>query len=136
MSPSEQSPLLNGDDGRRPQSRSFYQKLLALLKAEGEPGWLDSFRWFILGSWANVLLLLVPVAAASHFLDWDAPLRFGFCFIAIVPLAKVRTYCLVILFFAILTDLSSADRRCHRTDVAVPWTDSCWLVECYFWQRG
>jgi hypothetical protein len=96
MSPSERSPLLNGDDGRRPQSRSFYQKLLALLRAEGEPSWLDSFRWFILGSWANILLLLVPVAAASHFLDWDAPLRFGFCFIAIVPLAKVRTYCLVI----------------------------------------
>jgi Ca2+:H+ antiporter len=90
MSPSEHSPLLNGDLQRR-QSRSFYQKLIALLKAEGEPSWLDSFRWFIFGSWPNLLLLLVPVAAASHFLDWDAPLRFGFCFVAIVPLAKVRT---------------------------------------------
>src|SRR6266849_5645122 len=37
-------------------------------------------------------------------------------------------------FFAILTDISSAARRCHRTDVAVPWTDSCWLVERHFWQ--
>ena len=143
MSPSEQSPLLNGD-GRRRQSPSFYQKLLALLKAEGEPSWLDSFRWFIFGSWANLLLLLVPVAAASHFLDWDAPLRFGFCFVAIIPLAKVRVYSeprssRVIIrdpFFAILTDLSSAAWRCHGTDVAVPWTDSCWLIECYFWQRG
>ena len=145
MPPSEQSPLLNGD-GRRRQSHSFYEKFFALLKAEGEPSWLDSFRWFVLGSWANVLLLLVPVAAASHFLDWDAPLRFGFCFIAIVPLAKVRAYseppALVvahhpfILFFAILTDLPSASRRCHRTDVAVPWADSCWLIECHFWQRG
>ena len=91
MSPSEQSPLLNGD-GQRRQSRTRYQKLLALLRAENEPSWLDSFRWFVFGSWPNLLLLLVPVAAASHFLDWDAPLRFGFCFIAIVPLAKVRTY--------------------------------------------
>ena len=92
MSPSEQSPLLNGE-WRQRQSRSYYQKLVALLKAEDEPSWLDSCRWFILGSWANLLLLLVPVAAASHYLNWDAPLRFGFCFIAIVPLAKVRYYC-------------------------------------------
>jgi len=90
MSPSEQSPLLNGD-GRRRQSLPLYNKLLALLKAEGEPSWSDSFRWFTFGSWANLLLLLVPVAAASHFFDWDAPLRFGFCFVAIVPLAKVRS---------------------------------------------
>ena len=90
MSPTEVSPLLSGDWQRR-RSPSFYQKLLALLKAEGEPSWLDSFRWFIFGSWANLLLLLVPVAAASHYLNWDAPLRFGFCFVAIIPLAKVRT---------------------------------------------
>jgi hypothetical protein len=90
VSPSEQSPLLNSD-GRRRQSPTFYRKLHALLKAEGEPSWLDSFRWFIFGSWANLLVLLVPVAAASHFLNWDAPLRFGFCFVAIIPLAKVRT---------------------------------------------
>ncbi|KAN0123716.1 H+/Ca2+ exchanger Vxc1-like protein [Russula decolorans] len=88
MPPSEQSPLLNGD-GRRRQSRSYYEQSLALLKAEDEPSWRDSFRWFVFGSWANILLLLVPVAAASHLLDWDAPLRFGFCFIAIVPLAKL-----------------------------------------------
>ena len=94
MSPTERSPLLNGDRPRpqsSSQSLSFYQKLLAILKAEGEPSWLDSFRWFIFGSWTNLLLLLVPVAAASHYLNWDAPLRFGFCFVAIIPLAKVRT---------------------------------------------
>jgi hypothetical protein len=138
MSPSEQSPLLNSD-GRR-QSPSFYRKLHALLKAEGEPSWLDSFRWFIFGSWANLLMLLVPVAAASHFLNWDAPLRFGFCFVAIIPLAKVRTTPSPALVSSSVKPfshlLSSAARRCHRTDVAVPWTDSCWLVERYFWQRG
>jgi Ca2+:H+ antiporter len=84
---SERSPLLNGDP-RRP---TLYQKFLVLLKAEGEPSWLASYRWFIFGSWLNLLLLLVPVAAASHYLNWYAPLRFGFSFVAIIPLAKVRT---------------------------------------------
>jgi len=88
MTPSEQTPLLNGN-GRQPSSPSFYPKVVALLKAEGEPSWLDSYRWFIFGSWLNLLLLLVPVAAAAHYLNWDAPLRFGFSFVAIIPLAKV-----------------------------------------------
>jgi Ca2+:H+ antiporter len=90
MTISEQSPLLNGDSRHR-RPRSFYQRSLALLKAEGEPSWLDSYRWFFFGSWLNLLLLLVPVAAAAHYLNWDAPLRFGFSFVAIIPLAKVRT---------------------------------------------
>lgn len=87
MPPSEQSPLLNN---HAQPPRSLYQSILVLVKAEGEPSWLDSYRWFIFGSWLNLLLLLVPVAAAAHYLDWDAPLRFGFSFVAIVPLAKVR----------------------------------------------
>jgi Ca2+:H+ antiporter len=85
MSPTEQSPLLNGN----PQARSLYQSTLAFVKAEGEPSWLNSYRWFVFGSWLNLLLLLVPVATAAHYLQWDAPLRFGFSFIAIVPLAKL-----------------------------------------------
>jgi Ca2+:H+ antiporter len=88
MSPTEQSPLLNGNP---PARRSLYQSTLAFVKAEGEPSWLDSYRWFVFGSWLNLLLFLVPVATAAHYLHWDAPLRFGFSFIAIVPLAKVRT---------------------------------------------
>jgi hypothetical protein len=87
MPPTEQSPLL--DNQPRPR-RSLYQSFLVLVRAEGEPSWLDSYRWFIFGSWLNILLLLVPVAAASHYLNWDAPLRFGFSFVAIIPLAKVR----------------------------------------------
>ena len=89
MPPSELSPLLH--DGRRQQQPSFYQKILTLLKAEGEPSWLDSYRWFFFGSWLNLLLLLVPVAAVAHYLNWDAPLRFGLSFFAIIPLAKVCT---------------------------------------------
>ncbi|KAH9066475.1 Calcium/proton exchanger [Lactarius vividus] len=86
MLPTEQSPLLNGHSRQR---RSLYQSIVVLVKAEGEPSWLASYRWFIFGSWLNLLLLLVPIAAASHYLNWDAPLRFGFSFVAIIPLAKL-----------------------------------------------
>ncbi|KAH9001114.1 Calcium/proton exchanger [Lactarius akahatsu] len=86
MLPTEQSPLLNGHPRQR---RSLYQSFVVFVKAEGEPSWLASYRWFIFGSWLNLLLLLVPIAAASHYLNWDAPLRFGFSFVAIVPLAKL-----------------------------------------------
>jgi Ca2+:H+ antiporter len=73
MSPTERSPLLD----RR-------------TSAEDEPSWLDSYRWLMFSSWLNLLLPLVPVAAAAHYLNWDAPLRFGSSFLAIIPLAKVR----------------------------------------------
>ncbi|KAH9050615.1 Calcium/proton exchanger [Lactarius hengduanensis] len=86
MPPTEQSPLLNGHPRQR---RSLYQSFVVFVKAEGEPSWLASYRWFIFGSWLNLLLFLVPIAAASHYLNWDAPLRFGFSFVAIVPLAKL-----------------------------------------------
>ncbi|KAI0302196.1 Sodium/calcium exchanger protein-domain-containing protein [Russula brevipes] len=75
MSPSERTPLLNGNWR---QSPSFYPKVIAFLKAEGEPSWLDSYRWFIFGS-----------CRGCHYLNWDAPLRFGFSFVAIIPLAKL-----------------------------------------------
>ncbi|KAI0256859.1 Calcium/proton exchanger [Lactifluus subvellereus] len=86
MAPTDRTPLLNG---LSPHPESFYSKVVTLLKADGEPSWLDSYRWFILGSWLNLLLLLTPAAAAAHYLNWDAPLRFGLSFIAIVPLAKL-----------------------------------------------
>ena len=105
MSHSEQTPLLNGNWQHPPRSPSFYPKVVAFLKAEGEPSWLESYRWFIFGSWMNLLLLLVPVAAASHYLDWDAPLRFGFSFVAIIPLAKVRNF----------LSGSASGRACPRT---------------------
>ena len=72
------------------QTPSFYQRTLTFLKAEGELSWLDSYRWFIFDSWLNLLLLFIPVAAVAHYLNWNAPLRFGFSFVAIIPLAKVR----------------------------------------------
>ncbi len=87
MLPTEQSPLLNGNPQPR---RSFYQSILTFVKAEGELSWLASYRWFIFGSWLNLLLLVVPVAAAAHYWHWDAPLRFASSFVAMIPLGKVR----------------------------------------------
>jgi hypothetical protein len=87
MPSTEDTPLLNGHDG---PAESLYLKFLTLLRAEGEPSWLSSYRWFIFGSKLNILLLLGPVAAVAHYQNWDAPLRFGFSFVAIIPLAKVR----------------------------------------------
>ncbi|KAG6335035.1 hypothetical protein ID866_4061, partial [Astraeus odoratus] len=68
---------------------SYPRRILRILKAEGEPSWFDSFKFFIFGSWVNILLLFVPLSAVSHHLDWDAALRFAFSFMAIIPLAKV-----------------------------------------------
>jgi hypothetical protein len=87
MPSTEHTPLLNGQLG---PAESFYLKFLTFLKAEGEPSWLSSYRWFLFGSKLNILLLLAPVAAVAHYQNWDAPLRFGFSFAAIIPLAKVR----------------------------------------------
>ena len=89
--PSERSPLLpNGSEQPAPPARSFAQKATAFFKAEGEPGWIASYKHFLLGSWLNVLLIFIPLSFISHHLNWDAALRFVFSFIAIVPLAKVR----------------------------------------------
>ncbi|KAG8911160.1 hypothetical protein FRC01_005878, partial [Tulasnella sp. 417] len=40
-------------------------------------------------SYFNLFLVLVPLSAISHHLNWDAGLRFAFSFLAIVPLAKL-----------------------------------------------
>ncbi|KIY50764.1 calcium/proton exchanger, partial [Fistulina hepatica ATCC 64428] len=65
------------------------QRFLAFIRAEGEPGWSKSFRFFFFGSYMNVLLVFVPLSFLSHFLNWDAPLRFSFSFVAIMPLAQL-----------------------------------------------
>ena len=88
MPPSEQTPLLNGNS-RQSGNLPLYPKIVALIKAEGEPSWLDSYRWFIFSSWLNLLLPLTPVAAAAHYLNWDAPVQFVLSFVAIIPLARV-----------------------------------------------
>jgi Ca2+:H+ antiporter len=84
---SETTPLLQ--NGQSQDNRSFSQQVLDFVKGEGEPSWATSFRWFIFGSYLNILTLFVPLSFLSHNLDWDATYRFVFSFIAIIPLAKV-----------------------------------------------
>jgi Ca2+:H+ antiporter len=88
MSLTEQTPLLSASEYSPRQS--LYSKIVTFLRAEDEPSWLVSFRWFFFGSWLNTLLLFVPVTATAHYLNWEAPLRFGLCFVSIISLAKVR----------------------------------------------
>ena len=89
MPPTDRTPLLENGDYSEHQP-TFPERVLQVIKAEGEPSWLDSYKHFIFGSWLNVLLVFVPLSALSHFLNWEAPLRFSFSFIAIMPLAAVR----------------------------------------------
>ncbi|EEB98259.1 hypothetical protein MPER_02266, partial [Moniliophthora perniciosa FA553] len=67
----------------------FVYKDLHISQAEGEAGYYESFRFFLFGSWLNILLLFVPLSIISHHMNWDAALRFSFSFIAIIPLAKL-----------------------------------------------
>ncbi|OSX65563.1 hypothetical protein POSPLADRAFT_1054300 [Postia placenta MAD-698-R-SB12] len=53
----------------------------------GEPSWLASYRFFLLGSWLNLLLVCVPLSVISHLLGWNAGLRFVFSFFSLIPLA-------------------------------------------------
>ncbi|KAH9928219.1 calcium/proton exchanger [Fomitopsis serialis] len=77
---SETTPLLPTQNGNgNAQSPSFTHRATEFLKAEGQPSWLASYRYFFFGSWLNVLLHL----------HWDAALRFAFSFIAIMPLAAL-----------------------------------------------
>lgn len=88
----DRTPLLEGgisNGNGLHNDRSFVQRTKALLAAEGEPGWVASYKFFWFGGWINILLIFVPLSFISHHLNWDAALRFSFSFIAIMPLAKV-----------------------------------------------
>ncbi|KAH9950297.1 calcium/proton exchanger [Amylocystis lapponica] len=85
---SDRTPLLeNGNGNGHP--RSFSHRMADVLKAEGEPSWLASYKFFFLGSWLNILLVFVPLSILAHNLNWDAAIRFSFSFIAIMPLAAL-----------------------------------------------
>ncbi|KAK0482597.1 Sodium/calcium exchanger protein-domain-containing protein [Armillaria novae-zelandiae] len=92
--PSEQSPLLPITNGAsngvaNGTHQTFIKRCSAVIKAEGEPSWLQSYKFFLFGSYLNILLLFVPLCATAHYSNWDAALRFSFSFIAIIPLAKL-----------------------------------------------
>lgn len=85
---SERSPLLPTQI-ESPVSTSSH--IFSLLKAEGQPSWSQSFRFYLFGSYLNIFLCFVPLSFVAHNLQWDAALRFSFSFLAIVPLAAVCT---------------------------------------------
>ncbi|KAF4615498.1 hypothetical protein D9613_002742 [Agrocybe pediades] len=92
MPPSETTALLPDHqytNGSGTHPTSFVHKVSAFLKAEGEPGWVESYKWFLFNSYFNVLLVFVPLSVISHHLNWDAAFRFTFSFLAIMPLAKL-----------------------------------------------
>ncbi|KAF8517602.1 Sodium/calcium exchanger protein-domain-containing protein [Hysterangium stoloniferum] len=88
--PSERSPLLDSGNGHQNASeRSFGGRVVAFMKGEGEPGFPASYYYFFFSSWFNLFLIFVPLSGLSHYLKWDAGLRFVFSFLAIIPLAKL-----------------------------------------------
>ena len=108
MVPSESTPLLpahNNGSATPPETRSFRERFVSILKAEDEPTWLESYKWFFFGSWFNILLVFVPLSVIAHNMHWDVALRFGFSFMAIMPLAKVA---LCVLLFSILLFMLSS----------------------------
>jgi len=92
MPPTDRTPLLENGLGANGHSRrrSYKERIVSLFSVpEDQPGWIQSYKFFFLGSWLNVMLVFVPLSFLSHHLGWDAALRFSFSFIAIMPLAKV-----------------------------------------------
>lgn len=95
--PSERTRLLENGGQNGEVHKPFAKRAAAFFKAEGEPSWVASYKYFWFGAWVNILLIFVPLSFLAHHLDWDAPLRFVFSFIAIMPLAKVGSMSLKFL---------------------------------------
>lgn len=94
MSGNETSPLLQNGHSNGGSQHQFVHRFAHFLSTpDDEPTWLASYKFFIFGSYFNILLVFIPLSFISHWLDWDAALRFSFSFIAIMPLAKVHTPC-------------------------------------------
>ncbi|TFK76206.1 calcium proton exchanger [Pluteus cervinus] len=75
--PQETTPLLPSTNGSN--GHATHQ----------EPSYLDSAKFFFLGSWFNVLLVFVPLSLLAEYLGFDGGKRFCFSFLAIMPLAKL-----------------------------------------------
>jgi len=80
-------PSIENDTNHIDRGRARH--FLAFVKGEGEPSWSQSYNWFFFGSYFNLLLVFVPLSALANYLHWDVSLRFGYSFLAIVPLAKL-----------------------------------------------
>ncbi|KAG2364506.1 Sodium/calcium exchanger protein-domain-containing protein [Suillus spraguei] len=88
MSSSETSPLLENGGHSCHRNLSLPRRLVSFVKGEDEPSWPESFKFFIFGTWFNILLVFIPLSFISHSMNWDAGLIFLFSFMAIVPLRR------------------------------------------------
>ncbi|KAG9105448.1 hypothetical protein FRC07_009275 [Ceratobasidium sp. 392] len=70
----------------------YTQKILGMLRADGEPGWRASTLSLLLSSPLNAFLCLLPLSLIADKLGWDASIRFAFSFVAIIPLAVLLEY--------------------------------------------
>ncbi|KAG1906218.1 calcium proton exchanger [Suillus fuscotomentosus] len=89
MSSSESAPLLENGGHTGHRNLTFTRRVINFMKGESEPSWEESFKFFIFGTWLNILLVFVPLSFISHNMDWDVGLVFLFSFMAIVPLSKL-----------------------------------------------
>ncbi|KAG2146897.1 calcium proton exchanger [Suillus bovinus] len=89
MTTSESSPLLENGGHSGHRNLSLTHRVIHFIKGKDEPSWAESFKFFIFGTWFNILLVFIPLSVIAHNLDWDAGLIFLFSFMAIVPLAKL-----------------------------------------------
>ncbi|KAG2108644.1 Sodium/calcium exchanger protein-domain-containing protein, partial [Suillus discolor] len=89
MSSSESAPLLGNGGHTGHKNLPFTRRIVDYMKGEGEPSWEESFKFFIFGTWLNILLVFVPLSFISHNMNWDVGLVFLFSFMAIVPLSKL-----------------------------------------------
>ncbi len=102
MSSTETTSLLPQQNATRPSENNvghhtgYASRFTAFIKAEGQPSYAKSFKWYFFGSFFNILLVFVPLSAMAHYLKWDVALRFSFSFLAIIPLAKVVFNLLVV----------------------------------------
>jgi Ca2+:H+ antiporter len=96
----ERAPLLrlvspqgqeqNGESSPgRLRSPAGVERIVMFVRGEGEPSWLRSFSWLIFVTYFNVFLAFLPLSFIAQNKNWDVLYRFGFSFLAIVPLAKV-----------------------------------------------
>lgn len=86
----ESTPLLRSHNSDGVESgQSAFARIKSVLAARDQPSYAQSFRSFLFGTWWNILLVFIPLSFVSHHLNWDAGLRFGFSFMAIMPLAQV-----------------------------------------------
>ncbi|KAJ7766717.1 Sodium/calcium exchanger protein-domain-containing protein [Mycena metata] len=87
-SASESTALLGNGNGSHSRP-TFAHRVKAVITAEGEPSWAESYKFFLFGSYFNLFLAFIPLSFLANFFGWDASLRFSFSFIAIIPLAKL-----------------------------------------------